>query len=210
MAGLWRLGVTSHGSLDQITSNSCNRTTFGLIVIFGDKGRCRAWSLGTMRSTRHYYGASPGHKRCTPRVTSASTVSSGPTLEHHPRLMPSSLPHPVIHPAAPCSRVADQALDIRAAVIKGRIGLQPGRQYGFVHQEPTRPQLRVADRPHPLRVELPAFEDHRPGPLEVRVDNRRDRGPQRLMFPPTVFDPCGRCMRDVIRLVIPTGHGMQG
>ena len=29
MAGLWRLGVTSHGSLDQITSNSCNRTTFG-------------------------------------------------------------------------------------------------------------------------------------------------------------------------------------
>jgi hypothetical protein len=28
MAGLWRLGVTSHGSLDQITSNSCNRTTF--------------------------------------------------------------------------------------------------------------------------------------------------------------------------------------
>ena len=28
MAGLWRLGVTSHCSLDQITSNSCNRTTF--------------------------------------------------------------------------------------------------------------------------------------------------------------------------------------
>jgi hypothetical protein len=50
-----------------------------LIVSFGDKGRYPAWPLGTTRSTRHYDEASSGHKRWTVRVTTASTVSSGPT-----------------------------------------------------------------------------------------------------------------------------------
>jgi threonine/homoserine/homoserine lactone efflux protein len=54
-------------------------TTSWVTIIFGDKGKYWTWLPGTWRPTHRHHEASPGHKRCRQRVTSASTVSSGPT-----------------------------------------------------------------------------------------------------------------------------------
>jgi hypothetical protein len=62
-----------------------------------------------------------------------------------------------MRPAAPREIMTHHPLDIRAALITGHVGSQPGLPHHIVHQAPAGTARRVGQRRHAGGRQVPAF-----------------------------------------------------